>query len=50
MPFSNRVVENVIKAKKRSLLSNETLNDLLSISAANVSISDFDPNEAITLW
>ena len=54
LPVSNGVVErvfsqmNVIKAKKRSLLSNKTLNDLLNILAANVSLSDFDPNEAIT--
>ena len=56
LPVSNGVVErvfsqmNVIKGKKRSLLTNDTLDDLLSISSANLPLSEFDPNEAIDLW
>ena len=56
LPVSNGVVErvfsqmNVIKGKRRSLLANDTLDDLLSISAANVPLCDFNPNEAIDLW
>jgi len=56
LPVSNGVVErvfsqmNVIKGKKRSSLTNDTLDDLLSISSANLPLSEFDPNEAINLW
>ena len=56
LPVSNGVVErvfsqmNVIKGKKRSLLDNDTLDDLLSISASNIPLCDFNPNEAIDLW
>jgi len=56
LPESNGVVErvfsqmNVIKGKRRSLLANDTLDDLLSISAANMPLRDFNSNEAIDLW
>jgi len=38
---------NVIKDKEGLY---DTLDDLLSISAANMPLSDFNPNEAIDLW
>ena len=56
LPVSNGVVErvfsqmNVIKIKRRTLLSNDTLDDLLTISAASIPLSDFNPNEPIDLW
>ena len=49
LPVSNGMVErvfsqmNVIKGKRRSLLANDTLDDLLSISAANIPLCHFDP-------
>ena len=56
LPVSNGVVErvfsqmNVIKVKKRALLCNDTLDDLLTISTANIALNDFNPNEPIDLW
>ena len=55
LPASNGVVErvfsqvNVIKTKKRSLLSNESLDDLLTITSAHVPLKEFCPDEAIDL-
>ena len=40
---------DVIKVKRRILLYNDTLDDL-TISTANISLSDFNPNEPIDLW
>ena len=56
LPASNGKVERVfsqmkeIKRNKRSLLSNETLDDLLLISTAEVSMTQFDADPAIKLW
>ena len=41
---------NVIKTKKRSLLSNEALDDLLTLASAKVPLKDFCPDDAIDLW
>ena len=41
---------NVIKVKRRTLLSNDTLDDLLTISAASIPLSNFNPNEPIDHW
>ena len=56
LPASNGVVErvfsqvNVIKTKKRCSLSNESLDDLLTITSAQVPLKDFNPDDAIDLW
>ena len=56
LPASNGKVERVfsqtkeIKRNKRSLLSNETLDDLLLISTAEISMKQFDADPAIKLW
>lgn len=56
LPASNGVVErvfsqmNVIKTKKRSLLSNKALDDLLTITSAHIPLKDFCPDDAIDLW
>ena len=56
LPASNDVVErvfsqmNVIKTKKRSLLSNKALDDLLTITSAHIPLKDFCPDDAIDLW
>ena len=56
LPASNGVVEtvfsqvNVIKTKKRCSLSNESLDDLLTITSAHVPLTDFCPDDAIDLW
>ena len=55
-PASNGVVErvfsqvNVIKTKKRCSLSNESLDDLLTITSAHIPLKDFCPDDAIDLW
>ena len=41
---------NIIKTDKRSLLSNDTLDDLLLLTSDNVPIEDFCANPAIDLW
>ena len=56
LPASNGKVERVfsqmkeIKGNKRSSLSNETLDDLLLISTAKISMKQFDADPAIKLW
>ena len=40
----------IAKTKKRSLLSNEALDDLLTISSAQVPLKEFSPEEAIDIW
>ena len=56
LPASNSVVErvfsqvSVIKTKKRCSLSNESLDDLLTITSAHVPLKDFCPDNAINLW
>ena len=40
---------NRIKDEKRAALSNETLNDLLKVSARATSLKDFSPDSAINL-
>ena len=56
LPSSNGVVERLlsqmklVKTKKRSLLSNESLNHLLAITSARVPLREFSPDEAIELW
>jgi len=32
------------------LIADDTLDDLLNISAANMPLRDFNPNEAINFW
>ena len=41
---------NVIKTNKRSLLSNESLDDLLLLSTDSVLLKEFCPDAAIDLW
>ena len=41
---------NVIKTNKRSLLSNQSLDDLLLLSTDSVPLKDFCPDAAIDLW
>ena len=56
LPASNGIVERVfsrlkiIKSDKRTLLANDTLNDLLTVSMMNWSLKDFDPDKATDLW
>ena len=56
LPASNGKLErvfsqlNIIKSDKRVQLSNETLNDLLTISMNTDSLDCFDPDPAIDLW
>ena len=56
LPASNGKVErvfselNVIKSNKRVHLNNDTLDDLLTISASNETLEDFDPDPAVNLW
>ena len=56
LPSSNGMVERlfsqmkVAKTKKRSLLSNEALDDLLMITSARVPLREFSPDEAVDLW
>lgn len=56
LPASNGVVERVfsqvneIKTKKRCLLSNESLDDLLTITSSRVPLKEFCPDNAIDLW
>ena len=40
----------IVKTKKRSLLSNEALDDLLTITSARMPLKEFSPDEAIDLW
>ena len=41
---------NVIKTDKRTLLSNESLDDLLQIATSNISLQEFHPDSAIDIW
>ena len=41
---------NVIKTNKRSLLSNESLDDLLLLSTDSAPLKEFCPDAAIDLW
>ena len=56
LPSSNGMVERlfsqmkIAKTKKRSLLSNEALDDLLTITSARMPLKEFSPDEAIDLW
>ena len=56
LPSSTGIVERVfsqmkvIKTKKRSLLSNESLDDLLAITSELVPLNKFSPDDAIDLW
>ena len=56
LPASNGKLERVfsllgvIKVNKRSLLSNEMLNDLLLLNSEKIPLDKFDPNPAIDLW
>ena len=56
LPASNGNLErvfsqlNVIKSNKRTLLANDTLDDLLMVSTMNSLLKDFNPNKAIDLW
>ncbi len=56
LPASNGKVEqafsqlNIIKSDKRTQLSNESLNDLMTISTSGQTIEDFNPDPAIELW
>ena len=56
LPASNGSLErafsqvNVIKLKKRTSLSSNTLDDLLMVSTMTTPLKDFDPDNAIDLW
>ena len=56
LPASNGSLErafsqvNVIKSKKRTSLSSNTLDDLLMVSTMTTPLKDFDPDSAIDLW
>ena len=56
LPSSNGIVERVfsqmkvIKTKRRSLLSNEALDDLLTITSEPIPLKEFSPDDAIDLW
>ena len=56
LPVSNGKVErvfsqvNVIKSNKRTLLSNNTLDDLLRLSETGVPVKEFNPDHSIDLW
>ncbi len=56
LPASNGKLErvfsqmNVIKTKKRSLLTNESLDDLLLLTIDGVLLKDFCPDQSIDLW
>ena len=53
LPASNGKLEtqlNLTKTDKRVQLSNEMLNDLLTIATSSESLEDFDPDPAIDLW
>lgn len=40
----------MIKTDKRTLLTNESLDDLLSLTTADVPLKEFRPDDAIDLW
>lgn len=56
LPSSNDMVERlfsqmkVAKTKKHSLLSNGALDDLLTITSAQVPVKEFSPDEVVNLW
>ena len=56
LPASNGKLERVfsiagtIKVDKRSLLTNESLNDLLLLNSDKIPLALFDPNPSIDLW
>ena len=56
LPASNGKLEkvfsqmNIIKTNKRSVLSNESLDDLLLLSIKGPPMKEFSPNAAINLW
>ena len=56
LPSSNGMVERlflqrkVAKTKKHSLLSNEALDDLLTITSSRVPLKEFSPDKAVDLW
>ena len=56
LPVSNGKLErtfsqlNIIKDKKRSSLGNQSLIDLLAVSADKCALKDFSPDPAIKLW
>ena len=56
LPVSNGKLERVfsvlgtIKIDKRSLLTNESLDDLVLLNSDKIPIDTFDPNPAIDLW
>ena len=56
LPVSNGKLErtfsqlNIIKDKKRSSLGNQSLNDLLAVSADKCTLKVFSPDRAIKLW
>ena len=40
----------VIKVDKRSLLGNDTLDDLLVLNTDRIPLKDFNPDRSITMW
>uniref|UniRef100_A0A1X7V1N3 HAT C-terminal dimerisation domain-containing protein n=1 Tax=Amphimedon queenslandica TaxID=400682 RepID=A0A1X7V1N3_AMPQE len=56
LPASNGKLErvfsqvNLIKSEKRTLLSNETLNDLLVLTSDQTPLNEYSPDNAIDLW
>ena len=41
---------NIIKSNKRTLLTNETLDNLVMVSTMNIPLPEFNPDKAIDLW
>ena len=41
---------NVIKTDKRTLLTNESLDDLFLLTTTNVPLKEFCPDNAIDIW
>ena len=53
LPVSNGKLERIfstLKVDRRSLLGNETLDDLLLLNSDHVSLTEFNPDQNIKLW
>ena len=56
IPFSNGKLErvfsqlNLIKTNKRATLSDQALQDLMTLNASRIALKNHTPNSAIPLW